>query len=395
MAGDEPIRVAMVHGPGQPDHDGVSDYVVHLMEALWDVGVTAAAVSVTPNGTRAPWRWLAATGRAAERVRRLRPDLVHVQFAPSTYRFSGSPGLLPFRLPRTAPLVTTVHEYGWWAAPRWLPDAAWPPLERAGLWDRETGRLVPASTAVIVTNPAHAAAVRRRTGVPAVQVPLAPNVEHHGGPSADRQRVRLELGLRPGAPLLAFFGFVHPVKGVRYLIEALPALRDRWRDLHLLVIGGFTSQALPEPEARLFRAELTELARRYAVTDAVTFTGHVPAAQVSAALHAADVVVLPFTAGVTLKSGALLTALAHGVPTAVTEPAGGDPELRRTGAVSVIPARRDATAVVHAVGRLLADPDLRRRLAEQGRRLAEPHSWSRVAAAHRLLYERVLGRRRG
>jgi hypothetical protein len=42
--------------------------------------------------------------------------------------------------------------------------------------------------------------------------------------------------------------------------------------------------------------------------------------EVSALLHAADAAVLPFTAGVTGKSGALLAALGHGVPTAVTVP---------------------------------------------------------------------------
>ncbi|MGS2617345.1 glycosyltransferase family 4 protein [Micromonospora sp. LZ34] len=385
---EDRIRVAMLHGPGPPERDGVSDYVRHLLAALDRVGVEVTAVPVRPDGDG----WAGATARAAREARRLAPNLVHVQFAPSAYRFSGHPGLLPLRLRRTVPLVTTLHEYGSWACPGWLPGRLWSAVERTRRWDRESGRLVPASAAVIVTNPGHAAVLRSRTGRDAVHIPIAPNVTDQLGASTAGHRLRAELGLPEGAPVLVFFGFVHPVKGVRYLIEALPELRRAHSDLRLLVVGGFTSQALPEAEARAFHAELTALARRHGVADAVTFTGPLPAERVSAALHAGDVAVLPFTAGVGTKSGALLAALAHGLPTAVTLPEAGDDELARSGAVAVIRERRDAAAVARTVGKLLADPVLRRRLAERGRAFAAAYSWPRVAAAHRDLYRRTLER---
>jgi glycosyltransferase involved in cell wall biosynthesis len=372
------------------------------------VDVEALPVPVNPAGTRSaddcgsarpaprrqpppsPVRWLAATHRAADTIRRLHPDLVHVQFAPSAYRFTSVLGLLPLLLSPTTPLVTTVHEYGGWAAPGWVPESLWRLVERARLWDRETGRLVPASVAVVVSNPRHAAQVRERTGRYATEVPLAPNVnDHTAGPGA-RDGVRRRLGLTPDARLIAFFGFVHPVKGLRYVIEALPSLRATRPDLHLLVVGGFTSQALPEPEARAFRRDLDGLARQHRVADAVTFTGHLPAAEVSEALHAADAAVLPFTAGVTTKSGAVLATLTHGLPTAVTVADVPDPQLRDGDTVAVIPARRDAAAVARTLERLLDDAALRRRLADGGRQLAARHSWRGVAAAHRNLYEDVL-----
>ncbi|MFI7629428.1 glycosyltransferase [Microbispora rosea] len=385
------IRVAMVHGPGPADRDGVGDYVERLVRALGDAGVEAVGVPVGSPGARSPWHWLPATLGAARRVRRLRPDVVHVQFAPSAYRFSGLPGLLPPLLPPGVPLVTTLHEYGWWAAPGWVPGPAWRPLERARLWDRETGRLVPASALVVVTNASHARQVRRRLGAAAVEVPLAPNVVDHGGGRQARVRVRDRLGMGREDPLLAFFGFVHPVKGVRQLVEALPALRAARPRLRLLVVGGFTSQALPEAEARAFRAELEALAARHGVADAVTFTGHLPAARVSEFLHAADAGVLPFTAGVTTKSGALLTMLAHGLPTAVTVPDEPDPALPLGEAVAVIRARRDPAAIADAVAPLLDGSGPGRRMGRAARRLAARHSWSRVAAAHRELYETLAG----
>ncbi|HEX5540584.1 MAG TPA: glycosyltransferase family 4 protein [Micromonospora sp.] len=391
MATADRIRVAVIHGPGEPEEDGVSDYVVRLLRALADVEVAPLPVPLQPTSDR----WLAAAARAARTVRRLRPDLVHVQFAPSAYRFSAAPGLLPLLLPRDVPLVATLHEYGGWGGPVRLPGAVWRPVQRTGLWDQETGRLVPASVAVIVTNPEHAEAVAGQARRSPVQVPLAPNVDDHGGAEEARRRWRQRLGLGSDAKLLVFFGFVHPVKGVRYLLEALAALRRSRGDVRLLVVGGFTSQALPEPDAQAFRRDLEEISRHHGVAEAVTFTGHLPAADASAAMHAADVVVLPFTTGVTTKSGALLTALTHGRPTAVTVPDRPDRNLRPNETVAVIPARRDAAAVADTVQRLLDDAPLRRRLAAGGRELAAQHSWPVVADAHRLVYQRVLAAREG
>ena len=64
------------------------------------------------------------------------------------------------------------------------------------------------------------------------------------------------------AELVVFFGFVHPVKGLRYLVDAVARLAGEHPRLHLLVLGGFTSLALPEDEAAAFRDELTAHDRR-------------------------------------------------------------------------------------------------------------------------------------
>ncbi|WP_173063836.1 glycosyltransferase family 4 protein [Phytohabitans houttuyneae] len=380
------IRTAMITGPAPARQDGVSDYADRLAAALGHAGVDVEAVPLRPP---APGRWLAATVAAAEAVRRMRPDVVHVQFAPSAYRFSALPGLLPRLLPAGTPLVTTLHEYGWWTAPAWIPGPAWRPLERLRLWDRETALLVPASSAVVVTNPDHGAEVRRRTGRRPVLIPIAPNVDRAPSPPA-RAETRRRLGVADDGFLLVFFGFVHPVKGVRHLLQALPAVRRVRPGLRLVVAGGFTSQALPEGEARTFRRELEALAARRGIAGMVTFTGYLPAPEVSALLAAADAAVLPFTAGVSLKSGALLAALAHGVPTAVTVPDEPDPRLRDGANVAAIRARRDAAAIAVTLRRLIVDPALRERLAAGGRSLAAGHTWPDVARAHAALYERVL-----
>ncbi|MCM3926571.1 glycosyltransferase, partial [Frankia sp. AiPs1] len=193
-------------------------------------------------------------------------------------------------------------------------------------------------------------------------------------------RLRARLGAPPDAEVAVFFGFVHPVKGVRYLIDALAVLRTRRPRLHLAVVGGFTSLALPAAEAAAFRRELTEHAHAGGVDDLVTFTGHLPAAEVSAILAAADVCVLPFTAGVTTKSGALAAALAHGLATIVTAAQPPDPALVDGRTVLVASRVRDPVPLAGALDRALGDPALRARVAAGGQRLVADRTWPAIGA---------------
>jgi glycosyltransferase involved in cell wall biosynthesis len=369
----------MVQGRADPERDGVADYVRHLTAALRTAGEDVVDVPVT--GPR----------EAAARLRAAEPDVVHVQFAPSAFGFSARPGLLPNHV-RDLPFVTTLHEYGWWSSPKWVPDALWRPWERWGVWDRETWRFAPRSSALLTTNEGHAQVVRERFGRTAVRVPLAPNVPDLG--PADRAATRRRLGIPEDAQVVAFFGFVHPVKGLRYLIEALARLRGAGRrHLHLLLLGGFTSLALPEQEARAFREELTAWTRTCGVAPHVTITGHLPAEEVSAGLHAADVAAFPFTAGATTKSGALLSAFAHGLPTLVTAADPADPDLVDGESVVVAPKVRDALVLADGLARLFDDEALRRKVAAGGAALMAGRSWDEIAATHRDVYAEVVRER--
>jgi glycosyltransferase involved in cell wall biosynthesis len=331
------IRVAMVVGSMDARYDGVADYAGRLARALGGAGVDVTPVVLT------------SLAEAGQRIRDVAPDVVHVQFAAP----AAAARRLPAVLDPATPLVTTVHE------------------------DGDLGDLVPASAVVVVTNAAHRDALRSRTGTEARLIPLAPNVSrrHHRDTAGD-------------GPVLAFFGYVHPVKGVRYLLDALALLRDRRPTARLLVIGGFTSLALPAQEARRFRDELTTIADRRGIADRVRFTGYLPPDEVSALLSTADIGVLPFTQGVTTKSGALLTLLAHGLPTVVT--AAGDPALVDGDQVCVVREHRDGRALADAVDRLLGDSSLRDRLTAAGLRFARTRTWDGVATAHRELYEHVV-----
>lgn len=400
------MKVALVCGTFAPERDGVADYVGRLADELEAIGVRCViaarasdgnagaeprsagghrAVAVVPN-----WSWWHSR-RAAAGLDALGCDVVHVQFAPSAYGYSPAVGWLPSRL-RT-PLVTTVHEYGWWSWPSRLPERAWRLLERHGRYDRETGLLAGRSRAVLATNAAHAEAVLRRLRRTAEIVPIGPNIP---GPFTDHAtaaaRVRSRMSLDPEALLLVFFGFVHPVKGVRELIDAVAQLTAEGQRLAVVVAGGFTSLALPGAEAEDFRAEVERRIADRGVADRVTLTGWLPPERVSELLSAADGVVLPLTAGVTTKSGSLLAAFAHEVPVLATLADEPDPLLADGRNLLRIARRRSPEAIAAAARRLVAHPELGRRVAAGGAELAAGRSWPTIAAEHARIYTAVLAR---
>lgn len=386
----------LVCGELGPERDGVGDAVARLAEAIRARG---AMVRILHTGRPTRVRGARTVGRswgprALVRARRAArgADIVHVQFAPSMYGFRMGIGVLPALL-GGRPLVTTLHEYGWWRWEGLLPLRLWPGLEALRIADRETVLLVPRSSAVVVTNAAHAEeATRRFAGrLRVVTVPIGANVAVAPDLDAEEARagVRQELGLAPGAVLLAFFGFVHPVKGLRYLGEAVAALAAEGRDVHALVVGGVESLALPAAEAAAFEAELRREFAASGVAGRMHITGFRESAEVSRLLAAADAGVLPFTHGVTAKSGSLLTLLAHRLPTVVTAGDTPEPELADGDRVVVVPEVRSGAALAVGLRRVLDSPALAARIADRGARWAATRDWDSIAERHLELYDDV------
>jgi glycosyltransferase involved in cell wall biosynthesis len=199
---------------------------------------------------------------------------------------------------------------------------------------------------------------------------------------------RRRWSLPPDSPLVVFFGFLHPVKGLEYLVRGMVRVRRQLPRARLVLAGGWDSLALPGQEGLGYRDRLLDLIRAADLQQAVQVTGYLDETAVSGLLFAADVVALPFTYGISFKSGSLLAAMAHGRPVVATQPALADPQLRPGEHLLCVPAR-DSESLAQAILAVLGNPDLQHRLALAGAAAAQPFNWPSIAARHLALYASV------
>ncbi len=400
-------RVGLVCGYLDPTRDGVAHYASRLAARLEASDLEPVLLTTAEWADQGGGETLGVTKRwsvlgvmaASARLRRLHLDVIHVQFAPSVFGFSRAVGLLPLLLPRGVPLIVTLHEYGVEGGadpPSPVRSRLWRAAERRGWADRETLLLVPRADRVLVASSEHLDVLMQRFGSrtpPSVEVPIGLNVEITSGDARqDRESVRRELDAPPDAPLVAFFGFLHPEKSLDRLIDAVAALRDFWPDVHLVLIGGVESHSVNQAAAGAILKSLEESAAAAGMSGRVHITGYLPDAEVSRLLRAVDVVALPLNAGVTSKSGSMLTAFAAGVPVVATAPPGRLTEPTESGGVLRIPPS-DTAALTEALRRVLSEPALADRLRTGASTVVARHSWDAIAATHAQVYAQAAGDR--
>jgi phosphatidyl-myo-inositol dimannoside synthase len=170
-------------------------------------------------------------------------------------------------------------------------------------------------------------------------------------------RTRFCLGQRPTVVCLSR---LVPRKGQDMLIRALPSIRQRVDGAALVIAGGGP-----------YLAALRRLAESFGVSDHVTFTGSVPAADLPAYHAMADVFAMPCrTRGAGLDVEGLgivfLEASATGVPV-IAGSSGGAPETLQHNKTGLVVDGRSVNQIADAVTELLADPDRAAAMGAAGR----------------------------
>jgi glycosyltransferase involved in cell wall biosynthesis len=185
-------------------------------------------------------------------------------------------------------------------------------------------------------------------------------------PVQDSSEAKRTLGVS-GKYVLLYLGRLATSKGIAYLLQAIPSLRNEIRDMTLL-IGG--------------RGELEGELRREAfdlgVSDIVEFRGYVPQELLPQFYQASDVVVVP---SIIEPMGIVpLEAMSMKKPV-ICARTGGLPELLTDGLTGFLVQPRNPIAIVNTVKRLHDNPDLAAEVGENGRvMVTRRFSWEKVAA---------------
>jgi glycogen(starch) synthase len=216
-----------------------------------------------------------------------------------------------------------------------------------------------------------------RRGVPPERITVVPNAVDAAEftPVPRNEVLARKLGLN-GAPVLGFIGSFYHYEGLRLLVEAVPALRQRMPGARVLLVGGGEEDA-----------ELRALAA--ATGDAVVFAGRVPYSEVKDYYSLIDIFVCPrrrmrLTDLVTpLKP---LEAMAMGCPVLASD-VGGQAELIQHDVTGLLFPADSRESLVAGAARLGADPVTRARLSLEARRfvIAE-RGWKQVVGRYLPLY---------
>jgi glycosyltransferase involved in cell wall biosynthesis len=252
------------------------------------------------------------------------------------------------RVARRLPWLTTVSH----AARDEIVDAFGVPVERL--------RVIGVGVDVETFSPATSADVD-------TVGPIAKADDDGAEDGADRAAAWMDGGVRAAdGRIVAVASADVPLKGLPELIEAVAKLRAD-HDVELVVVGS------ARPDGAAARA-----ITRLGLDDAVRFVSGISDTELADLFRSATVAAVPSRyEGFSLPA---IEAMACGIPLVVTT-AGALPEVTGPdGLVSLHVPPGDAEALSAAIGRLLDDEPLRRRLGAAGRRrVVEQFTWERTA----------------
>ena len=382
------MKVAMVTTTG--DRCGIAAYTRALIDGLQ--GLPAMEVEVVPitEGRQSTSHYAA----QAERLNATDVSVVHIQHEHS---FWG--GILPRRpfplRPDTGywelryliqkPIVVTAHTTCSLAELLRLDSESrlHKRLVKQFLVNntayRESVDIAPFITAMAIVHTAAARNALIARGAKSEYVTIVPTGIPPALPApTNGAAFREKYGLE-GKRVLTIFGYIAPNKGYELTLKLLPTLPP---DVMLVIAGGARTADM-EPYA----AQLAAAVNAAGLQERVVITGFLPDEEVSEAMSASDLLLVPHTQAT--GSYSVTLPLTHGKAILAS-----DMDCFRE-----IEARVDCLQLFRAgdvddyrtkLLALLDDPVRRERLSANACKYAQRFSWSRVAALTRQVYEQAI-----
>lgn len=186
------------------------------------------------------------------------------------------------------------------------------------------------------------------------------------------------LGVLPASPLLCVIGQLIARKGHHVLLDALPSLRNKFKDIRVLIVG-----------SGAVRSRLEAQVHKLNLDGCVQFMGF--RSDISTILRASDLLVHP-----ALREGFAnvgLQAMASGIPV-VTTSVGGMPEMVQHEITGLVVPPGDSKTLAQAIEELLSNPGRRSMMGRLGQDIVrESFSVEKMVDSNLALYQKVLASR--
>ncbi|HET7537407.1 MAG TPA: glycosyltransferase, partial [Candidatus Didemnitutus sp.] len=205
------------------------------------------------------------------------------------------------------------------------------------------------------------------------------NVIPHGIPDmafVDPGFFKDQFGVE-GRKVLLTFGLLTPVKGIEYVIEALPEIARAIPEV-IYVILGVTHPSLVRAEGEAYRLRLERLVSRLGMREHVVFYNRfVGLQELKEFIGAADVYLTPYTEKEQITSGTLTYAFGCG-KAVVSTPYWHAEELLANGRGILVPFA-DSASIAREVVALLQDDVRYNAIRKQAYLLGREMTWHNVA----------------
>ena len=310
------------------------------------------------------WRWPSLT-TTADIVLRYKLDIVNIQYQAAAYHMrSPAANCLPWRLKGLAKTAVTFHDL---RVPYLFPKAGRLRKTAVTFMARQ-------AHGCITTNEADYQALSSRIQTAVTQIPIGSNITTYQPHHVELAEAREQLGLQADDYLLGYFGFLNQSKGADTLLNSLAKLDEY---VHLVFIGGQTGSS-DANNNESFLSQLKQHIQVLGLKGRVHWTGFLPAQRVSTFLHAADLMVMPYRDGVSLRRGTLMAVLAHGRPLITSHPLSPAPELIHGENCWLVPATAEPQ-LTQAIQQLLDNASLRTKLGQGAAQVADLFTWDKIA----------------
>lgn len=361
----------MVSGEAPPIIGGVGDFTVRLLQALhtnrpdFSLRYLTRRIRwfdspITTLGGIRTYRpvhgWTPKLNRQALRFARLlRYDILHIQEEAFSW-FESDVATELAELRPGLPVVVTLHEM----------HHDRPSFEN-------TLRLIARADAITANDRRTAERCERYAGRTVDRVLFSPgNIE----PLADRSKPSQVPGR------VCTFGLINRLKRFDILYEALRRVHAARPDLTWHIVGPF------EPEKN---AEHSAIRDQLAGAEWIRFTGSLDAERdLPRELHQAQVMLLPFDDGASLRRTSLQAGWRFGLPVVTTRPPEVEPGFEE-GTNVIFADRDDPDSWFKAVSRLLDSSEERARIGQGGYETSKHYTFDALAREYAAIYERLTG----
>jgi len=298
------MKILILSGAFPPDKCGVGDYTSKLYDALLKTKVDGdiyllSSHELLKNGKRVslrpkPLLWnFFEVKQIIREIKQINPDIINLQFPTARYRMSVSILFLVFFLKQLGfRIVTTLHEYSF--SPK--------------LAQLRTNFIIMSSDKLIVVDEKYKSDIANRKlceSKSILYIPIGSNIERSELDAAGIQKVRGQYLTTKGL-LIGYFGFIFPAKGIESFIKLGKSLKQQNRNFKIVIAAELNSK-------NSYHQQLKKLIQMSNLDEDLVVTGYLPANKIADILKSMDVVIFPFTHGISTKNGSVLAALNQGV----------------------------------------------------------------------------------